>query len=190
MRLIPLTAIATSITAIIAAWSSTATADSIAPSGVSSPSIQDAAATATPIKHLVIVFNENVSFDHYFATYPNAVNPSGEPTFAAKPGTPWVNNLVNANLLTNNPNFTNKANGPAAAEPFRLDRTQATTADQIITTPPSSKPTTEERRIYFPDIRALARKAVPVHSAAPDRSWVTTTATPLRRCGITPSISP
>jgi len=28
--------------------------------------------TATPIKHLVIIFQENVSFDHYFATYPNA----------------------------------------------------------------------------------------------------------------------
>src|SRR5262249_16087270 len=27
--------------------------------------------TATPIKHLVVIFNENRSFDHYFATYPN-----------------------------------------------------------------------------------------------------------------------
>jgi phospholipase C len=27
-------------------------------------------ATATPIKHVVIIFGENVSFDHYFATYP------------------------------------------------------------------------------------------------------------------------
>lgn len=24
--------------------------------------------TATPIKHLVVIFQENVSFDHYFAT--------------------------------------------------------------------------------------------------------------------------
>ncbi|HEY1611044.1 MAG TPA: phospholipase, partial [Paraburkholderia sp.] len=28
-------------------------------------SIQDAATTATPIKHLVVIFGENVSFDHY-----------------------------------------------------------------------------------------------------------------------------
>ena len=28
--------------------------------------------TATPIKHLVVIFQENVSFDHYFGTYPNA----------------------------------------------------------------------------------------------------------------------
>ncbi len=78
----------------------------------------------------MIIFNENVSFDHYFATYPTATNPAGEPAFTAKPGTPKVNNLVNANLLTNNPNFTNKENGTDAAEPFRLDRTQAFTADQ------------------------------------------------------------
>lgn len=26
--------------------------------------------TATPIKHLVVIFGENVSFDRYFATYP------------------------------------------------------------------------------------------------------------------------
>ena len=31
--------------------------------------------TATPIKHLVVIFGENVSFDHYFGTYPNALNP-------------------------------------------------------------------------------------------------------------------
>ena len=31
--------------------------------------------TATPIKHLVVIFQENVSFDHYFGTYPNARQP-------------------------------------------------------------------------------------------------------------------
>lgn len=87
-------------------------------------------ATATPIKHVVVLYQENVSFDHYFATYPNATNPAGEPAFTAKSGTPAVNNLVAANLLTNNPNFTNTANGSGAAEPFRLDRSQAATADQ------------------------------------------------------------
>jgi phospholipase C len=86
--------------------------------------------TATPIKHLVVIYDENVSFDHYFATYPTASNPQGEPPFTAAPGTPSVNNLVTANLLTNNPNFTNTENGVNAAEPFRLDRTQAASADQ------------------------------------------------------------
>src|SRR6202011_2247326 len=50
-------------------------------SSSSSQSIQNRAATATPIKHVVVIYNENVSFDHYFATYPNAANPSGEPAF-------------------------------------------------------------------------------------------------------------
>ncbi|MCA6122667.1 alkaline phosphatase family protein [Bradyrhizobium sp. WSM 1704] len=85
--------------------------------------------TATPIKHLVVIFNENRSFDHYFATYPNAANPSGSIPFVAKPHTPKVNNLANADLLTNNPN-TNPANGTGAANPFRLDRTQANTKSQ------------------------------------------------------------
>jgi phospholipase C len=84
--------------------------------------------TATPIQHLVVVFQENVSFDHYFGTYPNATNPAGEPQFHAKPGTPTVNGYSNA-LLTNNPNL-NPLNGTGATNPFRLDRSQAVTADQ------------------------------------------------------------
>ena len=88
------------------------------------------APTATPIKHLVILYGENVSFDHYFATYPQAANPPDEPAFRGAAGTPHVNGLLAAQLLRNNPNFTNAANGDAASEPFRLDRTQANTADQ------------------------------------------------------------
>src|SRR4030088_1874687 len=42
----------------------------------------------SPIKHLVVIFQENASFDHFFGTYPNAANPPGEPRFVAKPGTP------------------------------------------------------------------------------------------------------
>jgi len=85
--------------------------------------------TATPIKHLVVIYGENVSFDHYFATYPHAANPRGEPRFTAMPGTPEVNGLSRA-LLTHNPNATNPLNGAGASNPFRLDRTQAATADQ------------------------------------------------------------
>ena len=44
-------------------------------------------ATATPIKHLVVVFQENRSFDRYFGTYPHALNPPGEPRFVSAPGT-------------------------------------------------------------------------------------------------------
>jgi len=85
------------------------------------------AKTATPIKHLVVIFGENRSFDHYFGTYPNALNPKGEPQFHAKPNTPTVNGLSNA-LLINNPNL-NPANGSGASNPFRFDRSQANTQD-------------------------------------------------------------
>jgi phospholipase C len=85
--------------------------------------------TATPIKHLVVIFQENISFDHYFGTYPYATNPSGEPAFVPAPGTPEVNGL-NDFLLRDNPNLSNPANGAGASNPFRLDRTQAATADQ------------------------------------------------------------
>lgn len=74
---------------------------------------------ATPIEHVVVIFQENISFDHYFATYPKAVNPPGQPRFIAAPGTPSVNGL-NGSLLSDNPN---------SANPFRLDRTQAITCD-------------------------------------------------------------
>ena len=89
----------------------------------------DALATATPIKHLVVIFDENNSFDHYFATYPVAANPRGEPAFTAAPGTPAVNGLSGA-LLTRNPNLINRENADLASNPFRLDRTQAATASQ------------------------------------------------------------
>ena len=86
-------------------------------------------ATKTPIKHLVVIFDENVSFDHYFGTYPFAANPPGEPAFQAAPGTPEVNGLYNdvgpsgptGPLLTNNGNESN---------PARLDRSDAMTCDQ------------------------------------------------------------
>jgi len=77
--------------------------------------------TQTPIKHLVVIFQENVSFDHYFATYPNALNPQGEPRFEARPDTPSVNGLNESLLAPNNPN---------SVQPFRLDRSQFETADQ------------------------------------------------------------
>src|SRR5256885_7933676 len=80
----------------------------------------NAVRTATPIKHVVVIFQENVSFDHYFGTYPVAANPAGEPAFRAKSGTPAVNGLLGT-LLTNNPNLSN---------PQRLDRAQARTCDQ------------------------------------------------------------
>ena len=78
--------------------------------------------TATPVQHLVVIFQENVSFDHYFATYPVAANPDGEPAFDARADllTPGVNGLAGV-LLSGNPN---------SAAPVRLSRVQAVTCSQ------------------------------------------------------------
>jgi phospholipase C len=77
-------------------------------------------ATSTPIKHVVVLFDENISFDHYFGTYPYAENKPGEPQFTAAPNTPNVNGLNNT-LLEDNPNQDN---------PQRLAPSQALTCDQ------------------------------------------------------------
>ena len=47
----------------------------------SSAAASEASPTRTPIKNLIVIFQENVSFDHYFGTYPNATNPPREPKF-------------------------------------------------------------------------------------------------------------
>jgi len=75
--------------------------------------------TTTPIKYLVVIFDEDISFDYYCATYPNATNPPGEPEFLARPDTPAVNGLTPV-LLSNKPN---------GVAPFRLDRADNVTCD-------------------------------------------------------------
>ena len=67
---------------------------------------QPAIKTATPIQHLVVIFDENISFDHYFGVYPHALNPPGEPRFTAATDTPLINGLYKV-LLTDNPNLAN-----------------------------------------------------------------------------------
>ena len=76
----------------------------------------------------MVIFDENVSFDHYFGTYPFAANTDGT-AFHAKRGTPTVNGLYTkitpkgpaGPLLTSNPNLFN---------PARLTHSQALTCDQ------------------------------------------------------------
>ncbi len=102
----------------------------LAPSAARAANLHGTVRTATPIQHVVVIFGENISFDHYFGTYPHALNPPNEPVFLARPDTPLVNGLTDT-LLHWNPNFLNKkVNRKNATSPFRLDRSQAATADQ------------------------------------------------------------
>jgi phospholipase C len=67
-----------------------------------------------------VIFQENVSFDHYFGTYPNAKNLAGEIPFISKAKTPTVNGF-SPGLLTANPNGVN---------PYRQLPSQAAMCDQ------------------------------------------------------------
>jgi phospholipase C len=82
---------------------------------------QDSPESRSRIKHVIVIFQENVSFDHYFATYPDAANPPGEPAFVPRGGpNPGVNGLA-AGMMRNNRN---------TEQPFRLTRAQAVTCSQ------------------------------------------------------------
>jgi phospholipase C len=129
-----------------------------------------------PIKHLVVIFSENISFDHYFGTYPYALNPPGEPAFHALPGTPTVNGLMAeltdngpiGPLLTNNPNFLNTAgNGANAANPFRLTRAQAWTASQGHSYMPEQLAFDKGLMDLFPNKVGAADSAVMAPSGGP-----------------------
>ena len=81
------------ITSLVLSSSNWALAEELAPK----PSI-----VQTPIQHVVVIFQENISYDHYFGVYPKA------PGFIAKPSTPASNNYIaHPNLLTSNPNLFN-----------------------------------------------------------------------------------
>src|SRR5262249_51111527 len=101
---------------------------------------RDRGPVARQIRHVVIIFQENASFDHYFATYPDAKNTDGV-RFVARGDTPTVNGLtdgnsqfperVNVALHDFNPNTTvgppTGLNPNGGANPFRM------THDQIVT---------------------------------------------------------
>src|SRR3984957_21067730 len=87
--------------------------------------------TTTPIKHVVVIFDENESFDHYFGTYPYAANTPGDGTpFTAKPGTPTVNGLYSKITKKNGPIGPLLTDNPNEYDPQRLTHSEALTSDQ------------------------------------------------------------
>jgi phospholipase C len=97
---------------------------------VSAPQAAGHGDTATPIKHLVVIFDENISFDHYFGTYPYAANPAGEPAFHADSGTPTINGLYNDVTSSGQPTGPLLTTNPNKSNPERLDRNDPMTCDQ------------------------------------------------------------
>ena len=82
----------------------------------------------TPIRHVVVIFQENVSFDHYFGTYPHAANTDGQ-TFTPAPGTPAVDGLPPATSPSLPPALRHSTDlttsNPNRAQPQRLDSSTA-----------------------------------------------------------------
>jgi phospholipase C len=78
----------------------------------------------TPIRHVVEIFQENVSFDHYFGTYPEAANSDGQ-SFNALSNTPAVDGLPPATSSSLPPSLQHSADlltsNPNASQPQRLD---------------------------------------------------------------------
>src|SRR5262249_53470101 len=78
----------------------------------------------TPIQRIVVIFQENVSFDHYFGTYPQAANTDGQ-TWTAAPGTPAVDGLTPATDSSISPALRHAADltatNPNESLPARLD---------------------------------------------------------------------
>ncbi|MGH9518984.1 MAG: alkaline phosphatase family protein, partial [Terriglobales bacterium] len=146
-----------------------------------------AQAPAARLRHIVVIFQENVSFDHYFATYPRALNPSGEPAFHALPHTPKVAGLRGA-LLIANPNQRNPENGEGAANPFRLDRSQAATADQSHAYTAEQKAFHGGRMDLFPKFtgrRGPPPLAAPLTAPLTDRSATDAQRSPISGKGLT-----
>lgn len=135
--------------------------------GFALPSLASDPGTTTPIKHVIVIFQENVSFDHYFGTYPMAANSTaGEPVFKAAPGTPAVNGLLTGpSAPPNNP--TLNVAGTGTIQPFRLGRNQATTCDE-------DHNYTDEQAAYHAGQMDLVVQKLSSASAncAPDKSTV------------------
>ena len=93
------------------------------PTTATAATADHSADTTTPIKHVVVIYDENNSFDHYFGTYPNATNTDGTP-FTAAAGTPIPDNYVS------HPELLTSAGNHNAFLPQRLDAAHALTCDQ------------------------------------------------------------
>lgn len=152
-------------------------AGSFLASSTTPPALAEGAATTTPIKHLVVIFQENASFDHYFATYPAANNaaitatnpvtgaPHGGTPFAGAVDTPSINGLTggqalsalldnNANSPSGTPTTGAAADPNGGANPFLLLHDQAVTCSQSHSYGPEQIATDGGLMDQFPQVNA------------------------------------
>jgi phospholipase C len=154
-RKILLSAAAAAMAFAIAGCSGPSNAVNPTPPPTTPPTTTTALGTpVTPIQHVVVIFGENISYDHYYGTYPKiayaGANPANkneidQSNFSATATAPANNNLLaplnpstwtaiaNPTLLTANPNGPTGSgasyNGANAVNPFLLWNDQAATGD-------------------------------------------------------------
>lgn len=91
------------------------TAGLLVPFATAQAAENDGTATNSPIKHLVVIYQENRSYDNYFGTYPSA------PGFNALPGTPKAEGIPDGSY-----NLDEKGNKVA---PFLFTKEELQTPD-------------------------------------------------------------
>ncbi len=88
--------------------------------------------TRTPIKHVILLLQENVAFDSMFGTYPIAQNLPGENPFFPLPGTQIPDNLLTIDPLTGGNYLTTNRNvgqnGQGKVNPQRFAPNQELTS--------------------------------------------------------------
>jgi phospholipase C len=128
---------------VVAGCLAAATLVAVSTGGPSVALVDGSANTATPIKHLVVIFDENVSFDHYFGTYPYAANTDGTPFHPASDTPTKIDTVMRAGLVPGNRLPAHNPSGdldprdpayttpnPNTYQPQRLSQGQAVTCDQ------------------------------------------------------------
>ncbi len=142
--------------------------------------------TATKIKHLIVIFGENISYDHYFGTYPTAQNNPGDIAFTAQAGTPVPNNLIGPldpthgfvpitgiNLLTSNPTASAVGNGASAINPFRLSAEFAETSSQGHNYMPEQQAADNGKMDLYPEFTGHKGPPPPADAGAPPATQTT-----------------
>ena len=111
---------------------------------------------ATPIQHLVVIFQENISFDHYFGTYPYATNPHGRAALRSRCRTRRGQRPERRAADQQSEPESGQRHGRRQSVP--PDRSQAATADQ-------DHDYTPEQLAFDSGLMDL----FPVYTGAPDR---------------------
>ena len=135
-------------------------------SGASVVDERHVSAVGREINHLVLLFNENLSFDHYFATYPKRPIRQAKCLQASRRHAEGEQPR-RCRAADQQPNFTKRPTA-RATDPFRLDRSQAATAEQNHSYTPEQEAYDNGKRTCSRNSPVTARRSASTHTAPTD----------------------